>query len=78
MQNELFAAARRASGISCEDAGKTCDISRVTYSQREASPKDFRLSELRSMYQALSDTAKPIWMDAIGFFIYGSDYVKGN
>lgn len=78
MQNELFAAARRASGISCEDAGRTCGISRITYSQREASPKDFRLFELRSMYQALFDTAKPIWMDAIGLFIYRSDYVKGN
>ena len=78
MQNELFAAARRASGISCEDAGRTCGINRVTYSQREASPKDFRLSELRSIYQALFDTAKPIWMDAIGFSIYRSGYVKGN
>ena len=78
MQNDLFAAARRASGISCEDAGKTCGISRVTYSQHENNPKDFRLSELRSMYAALSETAKPIWMDAIGFFICGEDYVKRN
>ena len=78
MQNDLFAAARRASGISCEDAGKTCGISRVTYSQHENNPKDFRLSELRSMYAALSETAKPIWMDAIGFFICGEYYVKRN
>lgn len=78
MQDELFAAARRASGITCEDAGKTCGISRVTYSQRESSPKDFRLSELRSMYRALSETAKPIWMEAVGFFICGEDYVKRN
>lgn len=78
MCNDLFAAARRASGISCEDAGKTCGISRVTYSQHESSPKDFRLSELRDMYQTLSDTAKPIWLSAIDFFICGDDYVKGN
>lgn len=78
MQTDLFAAARRASGISCDEAGKTCGISRVTYSQHENSPKDFRLSELRSMYGALSETAKPIWMDAIGFFICGEDYVKRN
>lgn len=78
MCNDLFAAARRASGISCEDAGKTCGISRVTYSQHESSPKDFRLSELRDMYQMLSDTAKPIWLSAIDFFICGDDYVKGN
>ena len=30
------------------------------------------------MYKALSDTAKPIWMDAVCFFICGEDYVKGN
>lgn len=78
MCNDLFAAARRASGISCEDAGKTCGISRVTYSQHENSPKDYRLSELRDMYHALSDTAKPIWLSAIDFFICGEDHVKGN
>lgn len=78
MCNDLFAAARRAAGISCEDAGKTCGISRVTYSQHESSPKDFRLSELRDMYHELSDTAKPIWLNAIDFFICGEDYVKGN
>lgn len=78
MHSELFAAARRASGISCEAAGKACGVSRVTYSQHESDPKDFRLSELRSMYSTLSDTAKPIWFDAIGFFICGDDYAKSN
>lgn len=78
MQNEMFGAARRASGLTCEDAGKTCGISRVTYSQHESSPKDFRLSELRDMYQALSETAKPIWINAINFFICGDDYIKRN
>ena len=78
MSNDLFGAARRASGLSCEDAGTTCGISRVTYSQHENSPKDFRLSELGDMYHALSDTAKPIWLKAVCLFICGDDYVKGN
>lgn len=78
MHENLFSAARRASGISCESAGTLCGISRVTYSQHENEPKDFRLSELRSMYTALSETAKPIWFDAVGFFICGDYYVKGN
>ena len=78
MHSDLFSAARRASGLSCESAGKVCGITRVTYSQREIEPKDFRLSELRSLYDALSETAKPILFDAIGFFICGDDYVKGN
>lgn len=67
MCDDLFAAARRASGISCETAGKTCGISRVTYSQHESSPKNHRLSELQDMHNALSDTAKPIWSSAIDF-----------
>lgn len=67
MCNDLFAAARRASRISCETAGKACGISRVTYSQHESSPKDRRLSELRDMRHALSDTAKPIWSSAIDY-----------
>lgn len=60
MREELFALARRASGITCEKADETCGISRFAHSQYEYSPKDFRLSDLRSMYAALSDTAKPI------------------
>lgn len=67
MREELFAVARRASRIICEKAGKACGISCVAYSQHENSPKGFRLSELRSMCAALSDTAKPIWMEAVCF-----------
>lgn len=78
MHEDLFSAARRASGLSCESAGKTCGITRVTYSQREVEPKDFRLSELRALYNALSETAKPILFDAIDFFICGNNYVKCN
>lgn len=78
MKEDLFAAARRAAGLTTENAGTTCGVTRVTYSQREANPGDFRLSELRSLHAALSDTAKPILFDAIGFFICGKDYVKRN
>lgn len=78
MKEDLFAAARRASGFTCEDAARICGVSRVTYSQRELNPKDFRLSELRSLYAALSDASKPLLSDAIGFFICGSDYIKRN
>ena len=67
MHEDLFSAARRALGLSCESAGKTFGITRVIYSQREVEPEDFRLSELRAPYNPPSETAKPILFDAVGF-----------
>ncbi len=78
MHEDKFRAARRASEMTCESAGRTCGITRVTYQQREVNPGDFRLSELSALYKSMSQTAKPILHDAIGFFIYGNDYVKRN
>lgn len=78
MHEEKFGAARRASSMTCEDAGSACGMSRITYAQRELNPAEFRLSELKSLYRNLSDTAKPILVDAVGFFIYGNDYIKRN
>ena len=76
MNEEKFGAARRASGLTCEKAGSICGVSRATYQQREAAPGDFRLSELKALYGQRSQTAKPILLDAIGFFICGLDYVN--
>lgn len=78
LSENKFRAARRASDMTAEKAGDICGISRATYQQREASPEDFRLSELKMMYENLSATAKPIMVDAIGLFICGNDYVKRN
>lgn len=78
MHEDKFGAARRASGMTCEGAGNICGITRVTYQQRETAPGDFRLAELQSLYREMTQTAKPILFDAIGFFICGSDYVKRN
>lgn len=78
MFEDKFRAARRASDMTLEDAGSCCGVTRVTYQQRETAPGDFRLSELRSLYEEMTQTARPILADAVGFFICGDDYVKRN
>lgn len=70
MNENKFRAARRASDLTVGQAGEICGITRVTYQQREISPGDFRLSELRAIYQGLTETAKPIFADAVSLFIY--------
>lgn len=75
---EKFGAARRASGMTADDASTSCGISRYTYQLREINPGDFRLSELRSLHSRLSDTARPILDDAVSLFICGDDSVIRN
>lgn len=64
-----FRAARKASDMTLEQAATCCDISKVTYRLREVSPEDFRLSELKGLYSQLTDTAKPILLEAVRLFI---------
>ena len=49
-EDNEFTAARRASGITQENAAKLCGLSRPTYCLRESNPEEFRLSELRNLY----------------------------
>lgn len=64
-----FRAARKASDMTYESAASCCNVSKPTYVQHEQGPEDFRLSELRGLYSGLTDTARPILLDAVRLFI---------
>lgn len=63
---EKFAAARRASNLTVENAAAICGISVPTYIDRERNPLMFRLHEVKSLYGGMTDTAKKIMRDAMG------------
>lgn len=65
MSNEKFVAARKASGLSLEDASELANMSKPCYIGREKNPEQFRLVELQGVYGGLTDTAKPIMRDAL-------------
>lgn len=66
IEPEEFAAARRASNLSLEDAAKLCGIAaRQTYASRESRPGDFKLSELTSLYHNLNGPGKKILREAV-------------
>lgn len=60
-----IAAARRASGITIEDAAAICGLSRPTYSTREQYVGDFRVSELVSLRSALDKNGQTLFDSAI-------------
>ena len=66
IESAEFAAARRASNLSLEDAAKLCGIAaRQTYASRESRPGDFKLSELTSLYRNLNGPGKKILREAV-------------
>lgn len=65
IEAEKFIAARKASGLSLENAAELAKMSKVCYINREKHPEQFRLYELKGVYSSLSDTAKPIFRDAV-------------
>lgn len=60
-----FIAARKASGLTIEEAAKLADVSSVCYINREKYPEQFRLCELQGVYNGLSDIAKPLLATAV-------------
>lgn len=68
MENK-FRAARKASDMTFEQAATSCNVSKPTYVQHEQMPGDYRLSELRGLYSSMTETAKPILLDAVRLFI---------
>ena len=59
-------AARRASGMTIEDAASACGVSSATYANREKSDFDqFRLSELQGLYSSLNEISQPILKEAV-------------
>ena len=63
--SEEFAAARRASGISQEEAATICGISRPTYAIRESHPEDYKLSDLVCLYEKMNVSGKRLLRDKI-------------
>lgn len=60
-----FAAARRASGLTCEAAARAAGVSRPTLSAREARPGEYRLDELRGLLSAMDGTGRRLLMEAV-------------
>lgn len=65
ISNEKFIAARRASGMSIDNAAALADMSKQCYIGREKHPEQFRLCEILEIYKGMTDTAKPILRDAV-------------
>ena len=65
MEIEKFGAARRASSLTVEKAASLCGVSRPTYNARERNPLDFRLCELRSLYDSLDDIGKRLLFEGV-------------
>lgn len=63
--SSLFAAARRASGLSVEQACRICGVSRPTYNSRERDPSQYRLCELASLYAELDETGRELLMRGV-------------
>lgn len=63
--SSLFAAARRASGLSVEQACRICGVSRPTYNSRERDPSQYRLCELQALYAELDATGRELLMRGV-------------
>jgi hypothetical protein len=54
--------------MTIDKAAECAGLSAPTYPLREKNPGSFRLRELKGMYDSMSDTAKPILLEAINEF----------
>lgn len=68
----MFAAARRASGITATEAAVTCGLSRPTFGVREAQPGGFRLDELRAMACRMDATGRELLERAVREYVFGA------
>lgn len=60
-----FAAARRASGLTIDEAAKVCGASHPTYNSRERNPMCFSLEELCRLYASLDEVEQELLMRGI-------------
>lgn len=61
----LFAAARRASGVTIDRAAEVCGVSRPTVVSRERDPGQYRLCELAALYAELDATGRELLMRGV-------------
>ena len=63
---EKFAAARRASGMTLAKAAESAGIRSInTYTGREDDPLQFRLGELKGMYDSMDNIGRPLLLEAV-------------
>lgn len=65
MTDNLFVAARKASGINQAKAASICGLATGTYSDRERDPMQFRLAELHGLYESYGSGARMVLKSAI-------------
>ena len=65
INSERFSEARRASGLSMQEAADACGIARQTYQSRERHAGDFRLYELSGLNEKLNVTGKRLLSEAV-------------
>ncbi len=61
----IFAAARRASGMTQETAASICGVSRPTYNLREGSPAEFHLGDLVALYSRMDGPGRKLLREGI-------------
>ena len=64
-EDNLFVAARKASGKSQKQAAQICHIGVTTYLGREKEPLDFRLGELVDLFRSYGTGARMVLKSAI-------------
>ena len=63
---EPFAAARRASAMTQDEAAQICEMkARQTFALREDNPRDFTLGNLVDMYAAMNDSGRKLLGDFV-------------
>lgn len=67
----LFAAARRASGLTVERAAEAAGVSCPTMRLREARPGTFRLRELMGLHAAMDDAGRELLREAVRGWLEG-------
>lgn len=65
IDKETFAAARRASGLTQDNAASICGVSRPTYALREGNPAEFRLGDLAVLYRAMNKPGRKLLREGI-------------
>lgn len=58
IESTKFYAARRASGLTLDDAANACGISRPSYISRESAPGTFRLEEVHNLYECMNEDGR--------------------
>lgn len=74
--NIEFAAARKASGLTLEEAAGCCGIVRQTYALREDNPADFRLGDLVSIYEKMNEPGRRLLREAVVSLFYLPDDLR--